>query len=864
MNILAECFPGPKEYYLTNPTDVVRDNGKNEWKYKREFAIPLEQSLEAHINGTSNKGVVLPPLVWNEEKQIYECIWGAIDIDGEIYKDDKFKKSILKKIQDTPFCVCFSKSKGLHLYIRFTDWVDAEKVLEILKSYLHKFGLPEDTECFPKQTKNVKMGNGIMFPFMKGYGNDWIKSFDDKGYTTGSLEEFKTHLFSKRVKAEDITIETPPEKKLNGSEPNSPGLKDFNESQSGFNKFEILKKIKDEVMEKHPTLGGKYYAWILVFIGKCVTSGFGDNEILQLIKEVHKENVGPYVFPYSYQDMINYTRKESRCDKPNPGETNKLKDKGLLDHFIDEELEKKQEAFFKDTIYIKFEDRWYSKKTGKEYKEKTIKVVNGHLFEKDVVRAFSQDEKRKQEVEMGVYRPDLFKNIQEPIIIDEDKLKQLNIYRPGGPKELPADTLDRKDELQLFKDLIKKLTEKELSGTNAKGEEFPLYDYVLDHLTMPFKYPGQKVRSCILMHSFKNQVGKSTVFEVCEKGLGPDNCQVITPENACRREKAFLQNQLVLIDEILIDGDYKKKQSVLNTLKPLMTSDMHDCRPLFKESRQVYSTCNFMCFTNHVDAISIEEHDARYTCLDINKDREEMGGSKFFSKIWTPQGQIRGTIVPVVKHFLSHRDLSPGFDAKAPSLRTKFIEVMSERGGHPLFTEVKSDIAQKEEPFRNPVVSISEAHKYYKKEKGTKGSLNELADALHKLGCVRLGECKHRRSRKAPILYIVRDNEFFKGKGNSEIANDYWLPIELKSDGISSETYNMSGHEVSEVRKHLEEVEAYEDLMDDDIIQVDEVTDIPGEIKRKQKEEENREEDKKRLERANNQPPKSYIEGEEI
>ena len=103
---------------------------------------------------------------------------------------------------------------------------------------------------------------------------------------------------------------------------------------------------------------------------------------------------------------------------------------------------------------------------------------------------------------------------------------------------------------------------------------------------------------------------------------------------------------------------------------------------------------------------------------------------------------------------------------------------------------------------------------------------------------MRLGECKHRRSRKAPILWAVRAFDFFKGKSNAEIANDYWLPIELKSDGISSETYNMSAHETSEVRRHLEEVEAYEDFIDPDIIQVDEVTDIPGEIKKRSKENE--------------------------
>ena len=804
MSILTDCFPGPTDFYLADPKKTtIKQNGGIRWAVDREFRIPLDQALEGHLNGTLNKGVVLPPLVWNEKKKRFECDWGAIDIDGNIYKDDKFKKEILKKIQDTPFVACFSKSKGLHLIIRFSYPTDAELVIKILHSYLKKFGLPEDTECFPKQFEKVKMGNGIMLPFMKDKGNDWIKSFDDKGYTTGNLIEFKHSLFSKRVNAEDIKIEIPPKEKLNGSTPN-----DFDKTQTGLTKLEILKKIKDGTIKKHPTMGGKYHSWIQVVIGKCVKEGYGDNEILKLIKEVHQDKRGlGYTHPDSYQKMINYTRKDNRYDKVNPGDTKKLGEKSVLDNWVDEENERDKQGFFDDTIYIKFDDRWYSKKTGLEYKEKTIKVANGHLFDKDVIKEFSNDEERKQEVETGVYRPDLFNGKDDPIIIDEDELPQLNIYRPGGPEGIPADTEETKKELQMFKDLVWKLTEKEKSGWTDKKVELPLYDYVMDHLTMPFKYRGEKVRSTILLHSEFNQLGKSTVFEVVQRGLGKNNCIVITPENACRREKAFLQKQLVLIDEILIDGDYKKKKSVLNVLKPLMTADKHDCRPLFKESRQVYSTCNFMLSTNHKEAVAITEHDARYTCIDVNKTREEMGGDKFFRPLW--KALKLGTLVPVVKHYLENRELSETFDPAGISLKTNFIKVMAEHGGHPIFTSIKTDIAQREEPFRYPIVSISEAHDFYGK-KGTKGSLNELADALKRMKCVRLGECSHKPSGKAPILYVVRDFDFFKPKDKSEIARDFWLPIDVSNRekvGLDGSTkYDMSKFDVINVKTSLKKL----------------------------------------------------------
>ena len=824
MNFL-QLFEGSDMFYLADPTDITfKKNGGVRWGVKKEFRIPLVKAIEGHITGTLKKGVVLPPIRKSDNK----CKGGAIDVDGNIYKDDNFKREILDKIKKLalPLVACFSKSKGLHLYIRFKEWTDAQKVIDILHTFLYKLGLPENTECFPKQAKVEDTGNGIMLPFMHGIGNDWIKEYNGKGFTTGAREEFEEYLYSKRVNAEDIKIELPP--KSNGSAKTS----------TEYSKSEIIEKIKNGTIENCPGMGGKYHGWIQIIIAKGIVEGWNDNKILKLIKEVHEDGRGiGYTWPESYQKMITYARGKPKIEE----HRKELEEANVLEAFIDEDLEKKREKFFEDTIYIKLDDRWYSKKTGKEYKEKTIKVSNGHLFDRDVIREFSKDEDRKQEVEMGVYRPDLYKSNEDPIVIDEEGLKQLNTYRPGGVEAMEADTPQRKKELQLFKDLIRKLTEHEKIGWNAKEEEVDLYNYVLDHLSMPFQRPGEKVRSSIVMHSVDNQVGKSTVFEIVEQGLGTDNCIVITPENAVRREKAFLPHQLVLIDELLIDGDYKKRISVLNILKPLMTADKHDCRPLYKESRQIYSTCSFMCFTNHKDAVAIKEFDARYTCIDVNKNREQMGGNEFFHQIWNPNGTLKGTIANVAKHFLSTRKISENFDPAGISLDTKFRKTMSEHGGHPLFPVVKQKHQEGDTPFNRSVISISEAYDYLRKEERLKGSLNELSDCLEKLKCQKLGPCRHKTSKKEPILYLTKNFDFFKGMTNAEIANNYWLPIECGAMSTGSEKYNLSAGDISLIREQLKAIDAYEDLMakepeDPNIIKIDEVTDIPKEIKKRSKE----------------------------
>jgi len=76
---------------------------------------------------------------------------------------------------------------------------------------------------------------------------------------------------------------------------------------------------------------------------------------------------------------------------------------------------------------------------------------------------------------------------------------------------------------------------------------------------------------------------------------------------------------------------------------------------------------------------------------------------------------------------------------------------------------------------------------------------------------------------------------------NSEIANNYWLPIECGAMSTSSEKYNLSSGDISIIREQLKAIDAYEDLMtkeaeDPNIIKVDEVTDIPDEIKKRENE----------------------------
>ena len=104
-----------------------------------------------------------------------------------------------------------------------------------------------------------------------------------------------------------------------------------------------------------------------------------------------------------------------------------------------------------------------------------------------------------------------------------------------------------------------------------------------------------------------------------------------------------------------------------------MTNEEHRSRPLFKNWRSV-TQYEYDDVYQLIKTLAVKPNEARYTFIDIDKTREEMGGDEFFQQIWTPEGQIQGTIVNVVKHYLTNR-ISSNFNPKSIALKTDFFRL---------------------------------------------------------------------------------------------------------------------------------------------------------------------------------------------
>lgn len=162
----SKVFSGHTEYYGNSiPTGKTKD-GKLEMNSYTKTVSKGDKSLSVemyrdHLEGKTGLGIA--PI-----KLDNSCSFGVIDIDD--YSMDLKQFVSTTRDYNLPFHLFRSKSGGLHVYVFFSDEVNAKKLRDIMKRFLIIFGLPAKTEIFPKQDKLIGSAapNWINLPYFGG------------------------------------------------------------------------------------------------------------------------------------------------------------------------------------------------------------------------------------------------------------------------------------------------------------------------------------------------------------------------------------------------------------------------------------------------------------------------------------------------------------------------------------------------------------------------------------------------------------------------------------------------------------------------------------------------------------------------
>lgn len=214
----------------------------------------------------------------------------------------------------------------------------------------------------------------------------------------------------------------------------------------------------------------------------------------------------------------------------------------------------------------------------------------------------------------------------------------------------------------------------------------PAARHFLDWCAFALQRPGVKIGHALVIFGETHGTGKDTVFVPFFRAVGEHNVSTITPATLAEPWTYYLLAQLVRVEEMM---NFKRGE-VANKLKPMLTTPPETVTINEKNVKQydIPNIQNWVMFTNHENAIPIEDTDRRYwvhRCL-LDAPRAPAYYAALYA--WYGKG---GT--EKVAGWLMQRDVS-AFNPMAPPPDTDAKREMQEQSLPPAVRWVRTLIAE--------------------------------------------------------------------------------------------------------------------------------------------------------------------------
>ena len=697
-------------------------------------------------------GLVIPPL--GEDGK---GIFGAIDVDT--YDNPKELQRIVKEVYEKkiPLVPCYSKSKGLHLYLHTKVPFEYDAINKILIYYRHILKI-KAKEIFPKQAKaKDKPGNAIAIPYRSSvlrygvFNNEDVAKYKEDfrqvnnvmikdDLTTASLNEYLDSAESKLVDLDILKSIPVLEIKEEKEKPKEKNIKNtvLDARPLSSNADKIIESIKNGAEHKE---GGTFDNWIVDLVYCCaVIDKRSDGEIEEYFELVKHKSEKAKETDY-LKTKINNCR--TKYNKPDPGPE--------LQHF------------FEDIVWDCEVDKYFILEKNKHVSNKSLnQLFSKHFNNKTTPEKEFYNYQEKKIVDACLYRPDLFK--PEDRIINDGKLSYINKFIPNEIEAIKA----TEGDLKPFFDLMAYLF------PNEKER-----NHVLDWLAHVIQKTGVKIRHAVMVYSEDWQIGKGTLFDTMVDILGEENAEPGNVKSILDKGVTFSEKLLVLIDECSSTGEYAEKRNLVNDLKTIVSEGRIQKRLLYKDYGITKTFTNFLIFTNKPDALTIDANDPRYFVVDHYEKRLPQ---EFYNNYHSWR-KDKGS--NYVYWYLKNRNINK-FNPTAPPPLTQAKSRMADQTANPLLQHMSQAYQEGQMPFPfiNKVIGTTEIAEWYKKHGSMKqkkfaDNPKEVVRCFKKMGFHELGQVHHKNRDEKPSLWISRDIENLKHKKKSEVCNHVWKPLNL-------------------------------------------------------------------------------------
>ncbi len=261
-----------------------------------------------------------------------------------------------------------------------------------------------------------------------------------------------------------------------------------------------------------------------------------------------------------------------------------------------------------------------------------------------------------------VYMP----QVDEPVVHFEGA-DCLNIFQDRKPARTKEGYQEVKDTLISHTEWL----------TSSKREA----RIIMDYLAYNVQNPGQKINWAILLQGVQGS-GKTFFAEVIGAVLGREH--IGTPDMSILNQvwTDWAEAKcMIFIEEVRIAS--KNRFVIMDKLKPFITNPVVTIARRNVNAYQIPNVSNYMLFSNHKDAIAIDDTDRRY-CIIISEIQtpeqiERRGGVKYFEKLFGILDKP-GTLRAVLEDWEIHNSFVPKGRAPLTRSRASLVEINKNDG----------------------------------------------------------------------------------------------------------------------------------------------------------------------------------------
>lgn len=289
-------------------------------------------------------------------------------------------------------------------------------------------------------------------------------------------------------------------------------------------------------------------------------------------------------------------------------------------------------------VFVADAYQFVRRKDGKKYRPEQWKAMYSSLYaDGDILGAVWKSRVPVRKFEALVYLP------EEPEFPDGADGVRYNIWRRSGINARLGDVAPFLDHMAFL---------------------FPNQDdrnLVLDYLALLTQKPAEKVHFALLIRGAQG-TGKSWIGNLMEMIIGRPN--VVRPSNdeVISKWASWMEGaQLAIVEELMTLG----RLEVANRLKPVITDPTIRIEEKNCSIYSIPNKLNFLCFTNHEDALKIEHGDRRWLVVFSPAAKKD---AAYYDSLF---GYLDSGGAAFVKHWLLRRETVLNGRSVAPATSGK-------------------------------------------------------------------------------------------------------------------------------------------------------------------------------------------------